>query len=391
MNSMNVTAILPAAGQATRMGGEKQRLQLCGMPVLARTWQVFDCTPCVREIVVVARPEDVPVFAEYPQKYGFVKPARVVVGADSRQQSVRCGVLAADPTVPLVAIHDGARPLITVEEITAVVQAAAQYGAAAASTPVKDTIKQSSDGEFVSATPPRSELRAVQTPQVFEAARYRTAMERALAEGLDFTDDCQLFEWMGWPVRLVPTGYQNMKITTPEDMTVAWALMKKEAIAVRVGHGYDVHRLTAGRALVLGGVTVPYEKGLLGHSDADVLVHAIMDAMLGAAALGDIGRHFPDTDAAYAGADSVGLLKCVTALLAEHGWRVGNIDATVLAQAPKLGPYMESMRRNVAAACGVQPDAVNIKATTEEKLGFTGSGEGMAAHAVCLIERSDSV
>lgn len=156
---------------------------------------------------------------------------------------------------------------------------------------------------------------------------------------------------------------------------------------LRVGHGYDVHRLVEGRALILGGVTVPFDRGLLGHSDADVLTHAVMDALLGAAALGDIGKLFPDSDAAYAGADSIALLERVTALLREHGWQVGNVDATVVAQAPKLAPYIPEMRRRLAGAMGLDVDCVSVKATTEERLGFTGSGEGMAAHAVALIER----
>ena len=156
---------------------------------------------------------------------------------------------------------------------------------------------------------------------------------------------------------------------------------------LRVGHGYDVHRLTGGRALILGGVTVPFDRGLLGHSDADVLTHAVMDALLGAAALGDIGKLFPDSDAAYAGADSIALLERVTALLREHRWQVGNVDATVVAQTPKLAPYIPEMRRRLAEAMGLDVDCVSVKATTEERLGFTGSGEGMAAHAVALIER----
>ena len=156
---------------------------------------------------------------------------------------------------------------------------------------------------------------------------------------------------------------------------------------LRVGHGYDVHRLVEGRALILGGVTVPFDRGLLGHSDADVLTHAVMDALLGAAALGDIGKLFPDSDAAYAGADSIALLERVTALLREHGWQVGNVDATVVAQTPKLAPYIPEMRRRLAEAMGLDVDCVSVKATTEERLGFTGSGEGMAAHAGALIER----
>lgn len=154
---------------------------------------------------------------------------------------------------------------------------------------------------------------------------------------------------------------------------------------MRIGHGYDVHKLVEGRKLILGGVDIPWEKGLLGHSDADVLTHAVMDALLGAAGLGDIGRHFPDTDPAYAGADSLVLLDHVVALLKEKGWQVGNVDATILAQKPKLAPHIDQMRDNLAARMGAAPDQVNVKATTEEKLGFTGAEEGMAAHAVCLL------
>ena len=154
---------------------------------------------------------------------------------------------------------------------------------------------------------------------------------------------------------------------------------------MRIGHGYDVHKLTPGRRLILGGVEVPYERGLLGHSDADVLTHAVMDALLGAAALGDIGKHFPDTDPAYAGADSLRLLEHVMKLLSQAGWKVGNVDATILAQRPKLAPHIPQMRANLAARMGISPEQVNVKATTEEGLGFTGTGEGMAAHAVCLL------
>lgn len=156
---------------------------------------------------------------------------------------------------------------------------------------------------------------------------------------------------------------------------------------LRIGHGYDVHRLADGRKLILGGVTVPYEKGLLGHSDADVLVHAVMDAILGALALGDIGQHFPDTDSAYSGADSMKLLEKVCVLIGERGWRIGNIDATILAQRPKLAPYIPEMRENIARRCGIAAESCSVKATTEEGLGFTGSGEGIAAHCVVLLEQ----
>lgn len=184
--------------------------------------------------------------------------------------------------------------------------------------------------------------------------------------------------WPGLPVTLTAGDYANLKITTKEDL-------QKEN-TMRIGHGYDVHRLVEDRKLILGGVEVPYEKGLLGHSDADVLLHAVMDAVLGAAALGDIGQHFPDTDPAYKGADSLALTREVAKIIAARGYKVGNIDATILCQRPKLAPHIPAMRKNIADAFGLPLDAVSVKATTEEHLGFTGEGLGIAAHAVALIE-----
>lgn len=385
MSARFVSAVVVAAGSATRMGGEKQRLLLCGMPVLARTLTALQHTACIDEIVLVAREADKAEFAAYAARYGIHKLAAVVRGGDTRQQSVQNGVAATDPRATLFAIHDGARPLITPDEVERIVAAAEACGGATAATPVKDTIKLADDVGGIDSTPDRRRLWAVQTPQVFARAPYQQALAKAAAAGRDFTDDCQLFEFAGFPVRLVSTGYQNIKITTPEDMTAARGFLGESA-AMRIGHGYDVHRLVEERALILGGVHIPYEKGLLGHSDADVLVHAVMDALLGAAALGDIGKWFPDTDERWRGADSLVLLRQVTAILREHGFAIGNIDATVLAQAPKLRPHIDTMRQNIAAACGVAVAAVSVKATTEEKLGFTGAGDGMAAHAVCLLQ-----
>lgn len=234
-------------------------------------------------------------------------------------------------------------------------------------------------------TPDRSMLYAVQTPQCFDRAQYLAALDRLGAEQVQYiTDDCSLFELAGLPVRLTQGDYANRKITTKEDLPAPGSEGEKK---MRIGHGYDVHRLVEGRKLILGGVEVPFEKGLLGHSDADVLAHAIMDAVLGAAALGDIGKHFPDTDPAYAGADSLKLAQAVAALMRQNGWRVVNIDSTILCQRPKLAPYIPVMREKLAAAFGLEPDAVSVKATTEEHLGFTGEGLGIAAHAVALIEK----
>ena len=222
-------------------------------------------------------------------------------------------------------------------------------------------------------------LFAVQTPQCFSRALYLQALARVQGDKARLvTDDCSLFELAGFPVTLTQGDYANLKITTREDL--------KGERTMRFGHGYDVHRLVEGRRLILGGVDIPYEKGLLGHSDADVLLHAVADALLGAAALGDIGRHFPDSDPRYKGADSLKLLQAVGDMLRKAGYTVGNIDATILCQAPKLAPYIPLMRQNIAACLGMDVGRVSVKATTEEHLGFTGAGQGIAAHAVAGIE-----
>ena len=279
----------------------------------------------------------------------------------------------------LVAIHDAARPFVSREVITAALRAAACTGAAAPAVPVKDTIKVADAQGRVQATPDRATLYAVQTPQCFSRRLYLQALEQVTGDKASLvTDDCSLFELAGLPVTLTQGSYDNYKITTKEDL-------QKEK-TMRIGHGYDVHRLVEGRKLILGGVEIPYEKGLLGHSDADVLLHAVMDAVLGAAALGDIGKHFPDTDPAYKGADSMALTRAVADMIREKGYRVGNIDATILCQAPKLAPHIAAMRRNIADAFGIPVETVSVKATTEEHLGFTGKGEGIAVHAVTLLE-----
>lgn len=291
-----------------------------------------------------------------------------------------------------MAVHDAARPFVSQPVITAALEAAARSGAAAPAVPVKDTIKTAVRGDgktvpeacLVQTTPDRSTLYAVQTPQCFDRAEYLAALGELDAEkARRVTDDCSLFELTGRAVQLTQGDYANLKITTREDLPRP---AQKEEPKMRIGHGYDVHRLVEGRRLILGGVDVPFEKGLLGHSDADVLTHAVMDAVLGAAALGDIGQHFPDNDPAYSGADSLKLARRVAEILKEHGWRIENIDATLLCQRPKLAPHIPAMRRNLADAFGLPVDAVSVKATTEEHLGFTGEGLGIAAHAVALIE-----
>ena len=370
-----VTAVIVAAGASRRMGFDKLSYRLPnGQTVLEKSCTALAEHPAIVELILVAGAN-----REICEQIATAcpKPCTVVQGGETRADSVRNGVTAANGE--LVAIHDAARPFVSRAVITAALQEAAKTGAAAPAVPVKDTIKVAGTDGRVLDTPDRSTLYAVQTPQCFSRALYLQALSAVTGEKAHLvTDDCSLFELAGLPVSLTEGDYENYKITTKEDL-------KKEK-TMRIGHGYDVHRLVEGRKLILGGVEIPYEKGLLGHSDADVLLHAIMDAVLGAAALGDIGKHFPDTDPAYKGVDSMALTRAVAELIRQHGYTVGNIDATILCQAPKLAPHIAAMRQNIATAFGVELDAISVKATTEEHLGFTGEGLGIAAHAVALLE-----
>ena len=384
-----VSAVLVAAGSSTRMGFDKLSFDLGGETVLRRSIRAFEQCPLVMEIVLVAGKNR--AFVEQ-QAADCTKPVQIVPGGATRAESAKNGVLAAKGDI--VAVHDAARPFVSQPVITAALEAAARSGAAAPAVPVKDTIKTAVRGDgktvpeacLVQTTPDRSTLYAVQTPQCFDRAEYLAALGELDAEkARRVTDDCSLFELTGRAVQLTQGDYANLKITTKEDLPAA--AQNKGENTMRIGHGYDVHRLVEGRKLIMGGVTIPYEKGLLGHSDADVLLHAVSDALLGAAALGDIGKHFPDTDPRYEGADSLMLLREVGRLLDETGYTVGNIDATVLCQAPKLAPHIPAMRQNIANALGLALDDVSVKATTEEHLGFTGEGLGIAAHAVALIEK----
>ncbi|MDB5085138.1 MAG: ispD, partial [Bacilli bacterium] len=324
-------------------------------------------------------------------------------GGRERQNSVRLGLawIAGMHPGSLVLIHDAARPFITSDKISRVIQGAIRSGAATCAVPVKDTIKRVLPKEdhgsspsrlFVQETVPRAGLYHTQTPQAFRFSLVWRAHQDALASGYEATDDAGLMEWKGLPVEIVPGDYQNFKITTPDDLWMAESALGQKRQAggehmFRIGQGFDVHQLTEGRPLVLGGVVIPYDKGLIGHSDADVLLHAVKDALLGAIAAGDIGRHFPDTDEAYRGADSVKLLQEVWRMVTTQGYRLGNLDCTVMAQRPKLAPYIEEMRGVLAKELSAEPLQINIKATTTEQLGFIGRGEGIAAQAIVLLEK----
>ena len=375
--------IVVAAGASTRMGTGRSKVleDLGGKPVLRRCLETLAGCPEIGELAVVCREEDRPALE--PLAQGLPLPVIFVPGGPDRQTSVRHGVEAVSPRWEYLLFHDGARPLVTAETVARVCADAVTYGAATAALPVKDTVKLGEEA-FVTATPPREKLFAVQTPQAFRRELYLAAL--AQAGDTPFTDDCQLLEALGLPVRLTPGDPRALKLTTPEDLLTLRAFLGERGdCPMRIGSGYDVHRLVEGRRLMLGGVEIPWEKGLLGHSDADVLTHAVADAFLGAAALGDIGHLFPDTDPRWEGADSLKLLAEVIRVVGEAGYAPVNLDATLIAQRPKIAPYVPQMRENLAAACGLPVSAVSVKATTEEGLGFTGAGEGMSATAVCLI------
>ncbi len=389
-------AVIVAAGRGSRMGLGRNKVlaPLAGVPVIVRTVRAFEETGLFDGgIVVVTGEDDLPEMRALFARFGV--GAALTLGGADRQESVYRGLQAVNPAADVIAIHDGARPLVTRAVIERTIKSAQRFGSGVAAVMLKDTVKRVDAEGVVVDTPRRDDLRAVQTPQTFDARLIREAHAR-FAQGTErATDDAMLAEWAGRRVRLTEGDVENIKLTTPEDMLLAGQVIlrregrtKEETNMLRIGHGYDVHRLVEGRKLILCGVEVPYTLGLLGHSDADVALHALMDALLGAAALGDIGRHFPDTDPAYAGADSGRLLDHVVSLLEQKGYAVGNVDVTIICQRPKLKDYIEQMRENVAAHLKVDSDCVNIKATTTEKLGFEGEGLGISSHAVACIVKA---
>lgn len=388
MDKANVSGIIVAAGSSSRMGGINKQLELIdGMPVVVKSALALDNCHSINEIIIATRAEDIDLVSNLCMDFGVGKLSGVVAGGDTRMESVRNAISAIDKDSQYIAIHDGARPLVTSEDIERVIADAKKHGAAALGVPVKDTIKQVSKKGFIEDTPPRQSLFAAQTPQVFKLSLYLEAMEYSTK---DITDDCQLIENMGETVFITNGSYSNIKLTTPEDFQIGKALIGEISNAtsvttMRIGNGYDVHKLVKGRKLILGGVNIPFEKGLLGHSDADVLCHAISDSLLGAAALGDIGKHFPDNDVKYKNANSIELLEQVVNLVEYEGYLISNIDATISAQSPKLAPYIEQMRRNIADACDIDIADVSIKATTQEGLGFVGRSEGISSFVVCLL------
>lgn len=391
-----VAVVIAAAGRGRRVGApvNKLLLPLAGRPVLAHTLAACEAAPSVDEVVLVAAREDLDACRRLLAAERFPKVTALVSGGPERQDSVACGLAVLGDDVDIVVVHDGARPLVPPELIEAAVREARRGGAVVAALPVKETVKLVEPGGAVRETPDRRACFAAQTPQAFRADVLRQAYAWARAAGFSGTDEASLVEKSGGRVQVIPGHEENIKLTTPDDFLLAEVVLARRGgtgdreAAVRVGFGYDVHALVEGRRLVLGGEEIPFEKGLAGHSDADVLTHALMDALLGAAGMGDIGRLFPDTDDRYRGASSLTLLEQVVGLLGRAGWRPGNVDVTVVAQRPRLAGHVPAMSQRLAAVLGVSPARVSVKATTTEGLGFTGRGEGIAAYAVATLWRT---
>ncbi len=411
---MHVSAIIAAGGRGRRLGAgvPKQLLELGGRPMLQWSLDAFLSCGRVDDVVVVVPPE----WIAAPPACLRRERVRLVPGGDRRQDSVANGFAALPEATDIVLIHDAARPLVDGATIEAAIAAAAEAGAAIVALPARDTIKWSSAGvagesgsptgegdRTVERTLPRERVYLAQTPQAFRRDVLRAAVELGLG-GVEATDEAALAERAGYTVRLVGGSVRNIKVTTADDLVVAEALVNAESSgsvaraagspgppAFRVGEGYDLHRFAEGRRLILGGVEIPFDRGLAGHSDADALCHAVTDAVLGAASLGDIGEHFPDTDERWRGASSVAMLRYAVELAAGRGFRVVNVDATIVAERPKLGPHRAAMAASLARALGLGESAVSVKAKTNEGVDATGRGEALAVHAVALLQRDGAI
>ncbi|WP_093046727.1 2-C-methyl-D-erythritol 4-phosphate cytidylyltransferase [Thalassobacillus cyri] len=391
---INYTAIVLAAGQGKRMkaGRNKQFLLLEDKPLIIHTLSVFETDEWCKEIILVINKNEQESMQSLVKFYPFHTTIRFAEGGKERQDSVYEGLrYVSDKSIP-VFIHDGARPFVEHQHLHELAEMTQQHQAALLAVPVTDTIKQREDNKLK--TLERNSLWAAQTPQSFSYPLICQAHEQAKAAGYYGTDDASLVERMGRDVVVVQGSYDNMKLTTPEDKVKARSQLSKynqtgDEGMFRIGQGFDVHQLAEGRKCIIGGVEIPHAKGLLGHSDADVLLHTIADACLGAIGEGDIGKHFPDTDEAFKDADSSKLLQQVWGLVQEKGYQLGNLDCTVIAQAPKMAPYIDEIRENIAALLATDMPRINVKATTTEKLGFPGRGEGIAAQAVVLLQNDN--
>jgi 2-C-methyl-D-erythritol 4-phosphate cytidylyltransferase / 2-C-methyl-D-erythritol 2,4-cyclodiphosphate synthase len=386
---LHVSAIIAAGGRGARFGGgrPKQFLTLAGQPILQRSVDAFVRSPLVQD-VVVALPREL---AASPPAYLLdgAPRVRVVEGGERRQDSVANAFALVADRADVVVVHDAARPLVTDDLIRRTIEAAAETGAAVAAVRAHDTVKRAGAAGLVTATLPRDEIFLAQTPQAFRASVLREALAVG-ARGVAATDEAMLAEQAGHAVKIVEGDPRNLKITTPDDLAMAERLLGGSAgvSTLRIGNGYDLHVLAAGRPLILGGVTIPFDKGLLGHSDGDAVCHAITDAILGAAGAGDIGRHFPDTDPAWKGANSVALLATAGGVVRAAGFAIVNVDVVVIAQRPKLLPHVPAMCANIAGALQIAGNQVSVKGKTNEGVDSMGAGESIAVHAVALLTRT---
>lgn len=388
---MYVTAIIAAGGRGERLGAgrPKQFVELAGRALLERTLDALRATARIDDFIV-AVPADA-LASPPPYLCDPARPVRLVAGGRRRQDSVANAAAALDPRTAVVLIHDAARPFVAPALVARTIDAAANHGAAIAALPVHDTVKEAAasagEGRIIARTLPRDRIYLAQTPQAFR----REVLARALAESredVDATDEAMLAELAGVEVQIVEGDPANVKVTTAADLENARVRLGAAGpVSMRIGTGYDLHRLVEGRRLILAGVEVPFERGLEGHSDADIVCHAVTDALLGAAGEGDIGRLFPDTDAQWKDADSRALLRAAVERVGRAGWSVGNVDVTVIAQRPKLQPYLETMRAQLAGALACDAASVSIKGKTNEGVDSMGRGESMACHAVALLIR----
>jgi 2-C-methyl-D-erythritol 4-phosphate cytidylyltransferase / 2-C-methyl-D-erythritol 2,4-cyclodiphosphate synthase len=412
---MFVSAIIAAGGHGSRFGGaELKQLRLVGgRAVLERSVSAFVAHPAIAEVIVALPQHLVDDPPPYLRRHAdAAKPVRLVAGGDRRQDSVANAFRAAAVVSDLIVIHDAARPFVSADVITRTIEAAAESGAALAALQARDTVKRaagSTEGGphvlLVDETIARETIFLAQTPQAFRRDVLAAALDYATRTHAEGTDEAALAERAGHLVRLVDGDASNIKITTPDDLIVADAIARSAEASRstqtdadgargfgrapvrtgRAGTGYDLHRLAAGRPLVIGGVTIPSDRGAVGHSDADVACHAITDAILGAAGRGDIGRLFPDTDPRWKDASSLDLLARAAAVVREGGHEIGNVDVTIILEAPKIRDYVSAMRDAIAGALGIDADRVSVKGKTNEGVDAVGRGEAIAAHAIALV------
>ena len=380
---VHVSAIIAAGGRGSRFGGAqpKQLQTLGGVPILKRSVDAL-LNGYAFDEVIVALPAEL---AANPPSY--LDDVIVVEGGERRQDSVANAFRVVAPSSQVIVIHDAARPLVTASLLERTIATAVQHGAAIAALQARDTVKRGDANGVIRGTLPRGEIFLAQTPQAFRVGVLRDALELA-SKGTDATDEAMLAEAAGHHVHLVEGDPRNLKITTPEDLILAEALEHRDARPARTGRagiGYDLHRLVEGRPLMLGGIAIPSDRGALGHSDADVVCHAITDAVLGAASLGDIGRHFPDVDPRWKDAPSLDLLRRAVRMLADEGLQVGNVDVTVILERPKIKDHIDGMRAALADALGVDASRVSVKGKTNEGVDAVGRGEAVAAHAIVLV------